>query len=183
MNSCGPGRDCNCKVVYCFLSVLSAHINFPACSKTPPTQLHYHSYWVTILIRLTYASIFSRVAFLLGMLGHWRWGSKLFKYVTYPPTQHYVPVDSDLWKQRLLQGTRILELWAGVPYTIWLPSTWYIQSVIYCRGHQCQSENPNTSWVVRDRPLSKTHPLTEQQKCDLGTMPLIGYKPATPKSV
>lgn len=56
-----------------FLSVLSAHINFPACSKTPPTQLHYHFHCVTILIRLTYASVFSRVAFLLGMLGHWRW--------------------------------------------------------------------------------------------------------------
>jgi len=68
--------------------------------------------------------------------------SKLLKNVICPLT-HYIPGET---KQRLLKYTNILELYAGVPYTIWLPSTWYIQPVIYCRGHQCQTENPKTSW-------------------------------------
>jgi len=45
------------------------------------------------------------------------------------------------------------------------------------------NRKPKDLLGIRDRPLSKTHPLTEWRKCDLETMTLIGYKPAIPKPV
>lgn len=68
-----------CQLTSTFLPVLRHH---------PPTH------WVTILIRLTYASIFSREAFLLGMLGHWRWRQQAIQIC-------YLPTNTALCSRRL----------------------------------------------------------------------------------
>jgi hypothetical protein len=181
-NSHGPGRGCNYRVVYCFLSVLSAHINFPNSSKTPPTQLHYHSHWVNILIRLTYASIFFSVAFLFGMLGHWRWRQQATE-------KCYLPTDTALCPRRLRPlKAKVTEMYNHFRTVGWcLLYNLVAFLLIYTACHllwrsSVSIRKPTDFLGVRERPLSKTHPLTEQ-KCDLATMLKIGYKPAIPKSV